>query len=175
MDESSQHRRLTGPGRLRTAAAGLVLVASLCLPACRDEFRIGDYVWVEWEGRDYPAYIVDRKDKARFRVHFDGYESRWDEDVTLERIKGRVEGTATTPPPPDKVARAMGIVPKPSNSVGAPSAFNVGDRIRVRWRGSLYAATIQALAGPGKVLVHYEGYGTEWDEVVGEDRVVGKR
>ena len=158
--------------RRELRAAALTVFA---LTSCRDQYRIGDYVWVEWEGRDYPAYVVDHKDKARFRVHFDGYESRWDEDVTLERIKGRVEGQASPPPPPDKVARAMGLGPKPSASARAPSSFTVGDRLRVRWRGSLYAATVQSLAGPGKLLVHYEGYGTEWDEVVGEDRVVGKR
>lgn len=161
------------PPALRVA--GLALCASILLAGCRDDYRIGDYVWVDWEGRDYPAYIIDRKDKSHFRVHFDGYESRWDEDVTLERVKGRVEGQATVPPPPDKVARAMGIDPKPSGSAGAPSSYSVGDRLRVRWRGSLYGATVQSLPGPGKLLVHYEGYGTEWDEVVGEDRVVGKR
>jgi hypothetical protein len=171
MDESTEPRDL----KAKLTVTGFALAAALFVSACRDEYRIGDYVWVEWEGRDYPAYVVDRRDKARFRVHFDGYEARWDEDVTLERIKGRIEGTATAPPPPDKVARAMGLAPKPSNSAGAPSAFNIGDRIRVRWRGSLYSATIQSLPAPGKLLVHYEGYGTEWDETVGEDRVVGKR
>jgi len=163
---------------MRASTSFLRLVfgfAAVASTGCREEYRIGDYVWVDWDGKDYPAYIVDRKDKARFRVHFDGYESRWDEDVTLERIKGRVEGAATPPAPPDKVARAMGIGPQPSGSAHAPSSFNVGDRLRVRWRGSLYAATVQAVPGPGKLLVHYEGYGTEWDEIVGEDRVVGKR
>jgi hypothetical protein len=128
----------------------IVALGLFAVTSCRDQYRIGDYVWVEWDGRDYPAYVVDRKDKARFRVHFDGYESRWDEDVTLERIKGRVEGPVSAPPPPDKVARAMGMGPKPSASARALSSFIVGDRLRVRWRGSLYAATFQALAGPGK-------------------------
>lgn len=142
---------------------------------CKDDYRIGEYVWVEWDGREYPAYLVDQKSKARFRVHYDGYDTRWDEDVTLERIKGRVEGPVSPPPPPDRVARTMGLRPQSSASAGAPSAFVAGDRVRVRWRGSVYVASVVEVPKPGQLLVHYEGYGNEWDELVSEDRVLGKR
>jgi len=160
---------------MRTARA-LVIAASLLLSGCRDHYRIGEYVWVEWEGRDYPAYIIDQKGKAKFRVHFDGYDSRWDEDVTPERIKGKVQGPAPPPPPPpEKVARALGLLPKPAGSAGAASSYAAGDRVRVRWRGSNYAAIIVAVVAPGTLTVHYEGYGSEWDETIPEDRIVGKR
>jgi hypothetical protein len=158
-----------------TPRAWLVIAFALLVTACRDHYRIGEYVWVEWEGRDYPAYVIEQKGKSKLRVHFDGYDSRWDEDVTLERIKGKVQGPVNPPPPPEKVALALGILPKPSGSAGAPSAFIVGDRVRVRWRGSNYAATIVALVPPGNMTVHYEGYGSEWDETVPEDRIAGKR
>ena len=160
---------------MRTARA-LVIAALLLLSGCRDHYRIGEYVWVEWEGRDYPAYIIDQKGKAKFRVHFDGYDSRWDEDVTPERIKGKVQGPAPPPPPPpEKVARALGLLPKPAGSAGAASSYAAGDRVRVRWRGSNYAAIIVAVVAPGTLTVHYEGYGSEWDETIPEDRIVGKR
>lgn len=154
-----------------------VLPAAFALLAagCHDDYRIGEFVWVDWDGRDYPAYVVDLRGKAKYRVHYDGYDARWDEDVTRERIKGRIKGPAVAPPPPDRVARAMGIRPKPSGSASVPSTYNTGDRIRVRWRGSVYTATIIALEGRGQFRVHYEGYGPEWDEVVTEDRVIGKR
>jgi hypothetical protein len=143
--------------------------------ACHDDYRIGEFVWVDWQGRDYPAYIIDRKGSAKYRVHFDGYDARWDEDVTVDRIKGRVKGPATIPPPPERVARAMGISPTPSASATVPSTYAVGDRVRVRWRESVYTATITALESRSKIHVHYEGYGPEWDEVVSEDRIIGKR
>jgi hypothetical protein len=152
-----------------------VLTAALFVAACGEDYRIGEYVSVAWEGRDYPAYVIDHRTKSRYRVHYDGYDTRWDEDVTSDRIKGLVKGPVTPPPPPDKVARAMGIEPKPSGSAGAPSVYSVGDRVRVRWRDSVYAATIVALAGSGQLRVHYDGYGTEWDEVVSEERVLGRR
>jgi hypothetical protein len=159
----------------RGRAFAVMFALGLFVPACRDHYRIGEYVWVEWEGRDYPAYIIEQKGKSKLRVHFDGYDSRWDEDVTPERIKGKVQGPAAPPPPPEKVARALGILPKPAASAGAPSAYAVGDRVRVRWRGSNYAATIVAIDAPGNLTVHYDGYGSEWDESVPEDRIVGKR
>ncbi|HVU04727.1 MAG TPA: Tudor-knot domain-containing protein [Polyangiaceae bacterium] len=155
--------------RFALAAVGLFALA------CRENYRIGEYVWVEWEGRDYPAYIVEQKSKGKLRVHFDGYDTRWDQDVTLERVKGRVVGQTTPPPPPEKVARAMGREPEPSASAGVPSVYNVGDRVRVRWRGSVYAGVVVSRPSPGKLLVHYDGYGSEWDEAVSEDRLVGKR
>jgi hypothetical protein len=153
----------------------VLFAAAFVLSGCRDHYRIGEYVWVEWEGRDFPAYIVEQKTKSKVRVHFDGYDSRWDEDVTPERIKGKIEGTPVLPPPPDKVARALGILPKPTGSAGAPSAYVVNDRVRVRWRGSNYVATIVAITAAGNLTVHYEGYGSEWDETIPEDRITGKR
>jgi hypothetical protein len=154
----------------------LCVATALVVAACHDDYRIGEFVWVDWDGRDYPAYVVDRKGSTKYRVHFDGYDTRWDEDVTVDRIKGRIKGPAAVPPPPERVARAMGIGPTPSASAaGVPSNFNVGDRVRVRWRESVYTATITALEGRAKIHVHYEGYGPEWDEVVSEERILGKR
>ncbi|MBM4362214.1 MAG: hypothetical protein FJ104_06000, partial [Deltaproteobacteria bacterium] len=157
----------------RGAAPALAVLLGLL--GCGREHRVGDFVWVEWEGREYPAYVIDVKDRGRLRVHYDGYEARWDEDVTLDRVRGLVEGTAVAPPPPDRVARAMGQRPRAVSSAGAPSPFALGQRLRVRWRGSLYPATVVGLPGPGKVTVHYDGYGAEWDEVVDEERVAVAR
>lgn len=147
------------------------LVLVLLLTACTDPYRVGEYVWVEWEGRDYPAYIVEKKGAARFRVHFDGFDARWDEDVTLDRIKGRISSPVAPPPPPEKVARASGVAPKGSGSAAGASPYKPGDRVRVKWRESKYIATIVAVAGPDRYLVHYEGYETAWDETVNADRI----
>jgi hypothetical protein len=130
---------------------------------------------VEWEGRDYPAYVVEKKASDRYRVHMDGYDSRYDQDVTLDRIKGRVEGPVVAPPPPEKVARAAGITNKDSDAAAAVTPYRAGDRVRVKWRGSVYAATIVGVITSDKYLVHYDGHETAWDEIVGSDRLVGKR
>ncbi|MCA9647497.1 MAG: hypothetical protein KC492_42700, partial [Myxococcales bacterium] len=104
--------RATKRGSTKPVRAKLLgaVVLSLWLTACQEPYRVGEFVWVEWDGKNYPAYIIDQKSKTRFRVHFDGYDDRWDEDVTLDRIKGRIEDgkSVSAPPPPEKVARVLG-------------------------------------------------------------------
>jgi hypothetical protein len=111
-------------------------------------------------------------------VHFDGYDSRWDEDVSFERLLGRVEGPVTAPPPPPKVALAAGVAsPKTAGSAGevAVSPYKEGDRVRVSWRGSVYSATVVKVVAKDRFEVHYEGHEAAWDEVVGIDRIAGRR
>lgn len=161
---------------------------------CSQPYKVGDYVLVEWEeGKLYPAYITEIN-KSRYRVHFDGYDSRWDDDFGIERIKGRVEGPVVPPPPPEKVARASrpaaakAAADQASDSdAGAPSPssagsvalavnqFKPGDRVRVTWRGSIYSAVVLEIVAQDRVLLHYEGHESIWDEVVQIDRIVSRR
>lgn len=52
----------------------------------------------------------------------------------------------------------------------AAQAQNEGDKVQVLWQGSWYAATVKEVKD-GKWFIHYEGYGAEWDEWVGQDRI----
>lgn len=149
----------------------LALLLCLLAVACKEPYRVGEYVWVEWDGREYPAYIIERKSGGRFRVHYDGYDPRWDEDVTLDRVKGRITGPVSAPPPPEKVARLTGAGPKSSAGTATVAPYKAGDRVRVSWRGSRYGATIIAVVAPDKYLVHYDGYESAWDETVSADRI----
>jgi hypothetical protein len=111
-------------------------------------------------------------------VHFDGYDSRWDEDVSFDRILGLVEGPVVVPPPPPKVALAAGVAsPKASGSAGevAVSPYKEGDRVRVTWRGSVFSATVTKVVAKDRFEVHYEGHEAAWDEVVSIDRIAGRR
>ncbi len=152
----------------------LVFLCALALPACKKPYRVGEYVWVEWDKRDYPAYIIEKKSATRFRVHYDGYDARWDDDVSLERVHGRITGAVTPPPPPSWVARASGV-PKGAASSEPVSPYKVGDRVRVTWRGATYNATIIDVITPTRVRVHYDGYETAWDEKIGIDRILSRR
>ena len=161
-------------------ACVLLLLLSLALTGCKQPYRIGEHVLVEWEKDQppYPAYITERTGTGRYRVHFDGYDSRWDEDVSLDRILGRVEGPVAAPPPPAKVAVAAGIAaPKGSGNAGevAASPYREGDRVRVTWRGSVYSAIVVKVVAKDRFEVHYEGHEVAWDEVVSIDRILGRR
>lgn len=158
----------------------LAAFLSLTLAACKKPYRVGEHVLVEWEKEQppYPAYITERTGSGRYRVHFDGYDSRWDEEVSFDRILGRVEGPVSAPPPPPKVALAAGVPsPTASGSAGevAASPYREGDRVRVSWRGAVYSATVVKVVAKDRFEVHYEGHEAAWDEVVGVDRILGRR
>ncbi len=80
--------------------------------------------------------------------------------------------------PAASVTPSATVTPSASASASATAAaatFKVGDKITVEWKGSNYPATVTAVAGPNQYKIHYDGYGAEWDEVVGPSRIRGKR
>jgi hypothetical protein len=160
---------------LRAACFGTwFFVLVLPLAGCKKPYRVGEYVMVDWEeNRPFPAYITEKIGSARYRVHFDGYDC--DQDVSLERIKGRVEGTVP-PPTPGKLPCAH-AVPAESSSAPAvtPAPYKPGDHVRVTWRGSIYSATVLSVVTKDRFVVHYEGLETAWDESVTLDRIVARR
>ena len=160
----------------RALLLGLLVVVS----GCKKPYRVGEHVLVEWEKEQppYPAYIIECVGATRYRVHFDGYDSRWDEDVSFDRLLGRVEGPVPVPPPPPKVALAAGVVsPKTAGSAGevAVSPYREGDRVRVSWRGAVYSAIVIKVIAKDRIEVHYEGHEAAWDEIVSTDRIAGRR
>jgi hypothetical protein len=157
----------------------LLVLAFLLLVGCKRPYRIGEHVLVEWEegsSQYYPAYILERVGATRYRVHFEGYDSRYDEDVGFDRISGRVEGPVPAPPPPRKVARAAGSqTPVDGGAPVVANPYKPGDRLRVRWRGSVYPATVISVEAKDKVLVRYDGHESAWDEAVPLERIIGRR
>lgn len=158
-------------GRMR-AIVGRVLLGSLGFAlACQEGYRVGDLVAVDWCGAEYPAYVLARKGRTRYRVHFDKYESRWDTEVTHDKILRRLDTVPSQSPPLcADVARALGIQQAAS---GAPALYQTGAHVKVTWRGSVYRASVLSVEGNSRFKVHYEGYDAAWDEVVGSERIVG--
>ncbi len=157
---------------VRRLSVAVALAGPLLLSACKERYRVGDYVLVEWCEGEYPAYILDRRGRTRYRVHFDGYEARWDTEVGFESIKRRLEEPPPNPPPLcDRVAAALGI--KKQEAKDAVSPYKEGARVKVTWRGSVYKATIVEVLDAERFKVHYDGHESAWDEVVTADRIVG--
>lgn len=140
--------------------------AALALAACSNPYRVGDRVLVEWEGNEYPASILMIESAARFRVHFEGYESIWDESVPSTRIKGKVKGHVVHPPPPPKVRARMN-----SGDKMPMSTFRQGDRVKVEWKGAYYPAIVLEVLRNERYRIHYEGYDANWDETVEVSRI----
>ncbi len=55
-------------------------------------------------------------------------------------------------------------------SLGAYAACNVGDKAQVLWKGSWYPAQVLKVNGD-QCFIHYDNYGSNWDEWVGPDRI----
>jgi hypothetical protein len=158
------------PRHLRLSLGAAVLVGSLGLVGCRTSYRVGDYVLVNWCEGQYPAYIVAQRGRARYRVHFDGYDSRWDTEIAYQDVRQRLEEPPRPPPPLcPKVALALGVL-KPEASSANP--YREGSRVKVTWRGSVYRATVVEVVGTDQLKVHYDGTEAFLDEVIDRSRVV---
>lgn len=53
---------------------------------------------------------------------------------------------------------------------GVQAACKVGDAASVEWKGKWYPAKVTKVDGE-KCCIHYDGYGNEWDECVGPERI----
>ena len=145
----------------------LTLLFCLVIAGCSRAYDVGDHVLVEWEGNLYPAMIIEVPGPGKVKVHYDGYDEIWDETIPRSRIKSRIEGDVPIPDPPEKVRRTAVEAAKSNH-------YKIGDRVKVEWHGHDYAAQVVGIVGPERYRIHYEGYGNEWDENVGRERIRAK-
>jgi hypothetical protein len=52
----------------------------------RKSYLIGTKIFVLWKGRPYPAHVL-RQELGLHLVHYEGWDSKWDEWVGPGRIK----------------------------------------------------------------------------------------
>jgi hypothetical protein len=150
-------------------------IAMMLVSGCRRAHQVGDHVLVAWRGGNYPAVIVGIEGPSKFRVHYDGFSEDWDEVIPVVRVLSRL---STAPGPIATGSSASKARSKPSSSGSVapspPSVYRLGDRVRVEWHGSIYPATIVTVLGDDRYRVHYESYGSEWDEDIDLGRIQRK-
>lgn len=76
--------------------------------------------------------------------------------VDVGRVSGATPGTSS--------------VNESASHAGKDDGRGPGDLVEVEWRGSWWPAVLVERRGD-LWLIHYEGYGDEWDETVGPDRI----
>jgi len=141
-----------------------ICVALSSTTGCKRRYDVGDKVLVEWEQNQYPAVILETQGPTKFKVHYEGYDPMWDEVVPVNRMKGFIEGKVVPPEPPPKV-RAKALAAAQTN------IYKIGDRVRVEWHGTMYPALVVGIVGQERYRIHFEGYGDEWDDTVGLNRI----
>jgi hypothetical protein len=149
-------------------------LAALAVFGCRESLRIGEHVLVEYDGLECPGYVIDKKSETRLRIHFDfeGYD--WQDDVSLDRVLGKVREPVPGCALPERVRATLGLLGTPKTRART-SPYQVGDRVRVRWRQSIYPATVTEVRATDTVVVHYHGHEDVWDEVISIDRILSDR
>jgi hypothetical protein len=160
---------------MRHRVWSLLLLGEFALcTQCSRRNRVGEHVWVVYEGTPVRAFIVEKTGEARMRVQFEGCDSTWQREMTTDRISGRLSDAESLRPPLHPACAPTSAARK-GDAVGLAVPYRVGDRIRVKWRRSSYNATIVGLLPPDRMQVHYEGLENAWDEVISTDRIEGAR
>lgn len=103
---------------------------------------VGTLVYAKWGKRWWPAQVISASEDG-YRVHYDGWESSWDEYVALERL------------------------------CRAPARLDVreGDAVTAEYRGKWYAARVLAVRSDGRIRITYDGWDSSWDEDVVPARI----
>jgi hypothetical protein len=74
-----------------------------------------------------------------------------------------------------ELVSATAPVPVTGHIDTVTSAWVSKEEVEVEWHGSWWPATLIERRGTQHWLVHYDGYGEEWDEVVAEPRIRERR
>ena len=127
------------------------------------KFQPGDTVAVKWGRNWWDATVMEPVGPNSWKIHYDGWSSKWDEVVDHMRIV------------PRQAPEARGAIGEREALAGqrsppAPS-YDVGAEVAVKWKGQWYDATILAVESPGRYRIHYDGWSSSWDETVGTSRI----
>lgn len=76
----TNYRRMNGGGAVETTTP----VPPTVTPS--SGFVQGSHVQVQWQGQWYPATIL-KVNGDKYLIHYDNYDSSWDEWVTTDRLK----------------------------------------------------------------------------------------
>jgi hypothetical protein len=152
-------------GRWVAVISGLLLVLAAGGAAAQQQgnpaFQVGDEVEVSFHGSWYPAHVVRVVPPDRWEISYDQYDADWNQLVPAERL--RVRQPPPPPPPP---------TPPPGQAVPSIARLSAGMRVMVEYHGSWYRGRVLGVRrADGIVRIRYVGYGREWDEELGLDRL----
>ncbi|MFO0676545.1 MAG: hypothetical protein U0169_08425 [Polyangiaceae bacterium] len=140
-------------------------------------FASGDAVDVKWNASWWKAEVL-AVNAGTYRIHYAGWSSSWDEDVTPDRVRAQtadssVGSESTAAAPSAALAAKAAPVPAAKAAVSAAptaksltaAAFKPGDKVDVNWNGQWWQGQVLGVSGT-QYKVHYVGWASSWDELV---------
>jgi hypothetical protein len=96
--------------------------------------------------------------------------------ASLLLASGCVRATPAVSPTVIVVGPATGSVPwaPPLDATAGGGGFETREEVEVEWRGAWWPAIVLEKRGD-RFRVHYDGWGSEWDEVVDSGRIRERR
>lgn len=124
--------------------------------------RTGQAVAIEWHGTWYAGHVVAIVSTNSVHVHYDGYDVTSDENVSRSRLRLDANITAAHPGPVE-----------PSGTPVTPGTIlTPGLAVYVVWHGQWWSARVVSLFADGQVVIRYDGYQADADEIVTRDRLL---
>ncbi|MEW6278452.1 MAG: hypothetical protein AB1758_07525 [Candidatus Eremiobacterota bacterium] len=176
----------------------LFLMLTTAMATAGPRYAVGDRVMIRYGEQWYPATVMGVRADTVFRVRYDGGGGDWNTTLTYmkpeaggwtgpeprvgERIRTGFQGVTYAGQiiekrpgwiyriKADGVAAEFETLSDYMYLVGR-SWWSERDAVMVLWNGTWYKAYIVRVVGPDSFLIHYDGYGSEHDEVVSSSRI----
>ncbi len=167
-------------------------------PDQAQQYAPGTAVLVEWGGRWWYATVISVLGDGRWKIHYDGWSSRWDETVVASRIAPRGSSLPLARGSAGAIGAVIAIVgivvmggvlmavrARPREAVSARSSSATptglpidartivvpGERVEVLDHARWYSSHVLSLRADGQIQVHYDGWASSYDEFIPRDRV----
>jgi hypothetical protein len=148
----------------------------------------GQILQVEWGGNWWACRIVRLLDGGDVTIHYAGWESKYDEVVPRSRLQLDPDAITAALDGADEPVIVVPLVTAPSPAVAPAESDNgpitpsdrlvddeadlaIGAHVQVEWKGNWWRGEVMQVLDDGTVLIHYTGWGDNWDEVVPRSRL----
>lgn len=143
------------------------------------DYGPGDAVLVKWGTSFWHAHVLDKVGPRRWKIRYDGYDASSDEIVGPGRIRPLRSEDADQElddaalHDEDDFERELAVEGEEhGREIGTDeSLFPTGREVDVLWQGRWYDARVKRVLGEHRWVVGYDGWSTNWDEIVGPERI----
>lgn len=134
-------------------------------------FQVGDAVEIDWSGMWYKGTVKEVA-SGKYKVHYEGWSDTYDEWVGPERLRKTAGSgkTVTEKEKPKEEKKATTETKTTGDKTSDSPTYQKNQKVEINWSGTWYKGTILEVSN-GKYKVRYDGWGSAYDEWVGQERL----